>query len=218
MAARSSTRIFADRTLAGRELGAALAQRHYAAPVLVLGLPRGGVPVAHEVALALRAPLDVMIVRKVGMPGQSELAIGAIASGDIVVRDPHTLRYLPAGADFDALAARERVELERREQAFRGGRPPLQLRGRTALLVDDGVATGSTMLAAVRAARQGGAAAVVAAAPVASHEAAELLTPECDAVEFLMVPQSLYAIGQWYADFTQTPDSEVTRLLALPTC
>jgi putative phosphoribosyl transferase len=211
------TRIFPDRTVAGRELGATLAKRRYAAPPLVLGLPRGGVPVAYEVALALHAPLDVMIVRKVGMPGQPELAIGAIASGNILVRDPDTLRYLPEGTDFDVLVARERVELERRERAFRGGRPALQLHQRTAILVDDGVATGSTMLAAVQAARQGGAAEFIAAAPVSSHEAVALLEPECDAVEFLMVPPALYAIGQWYRDFTQTPDSEVTRLLALET-
>ena len=217
MQAPGHTRIFPDRTVAGRELGAALAKRRYAAPPLVLGLPRGGVPVAYEVALALRAPLDVMIVRKVGMPGQPELAIGAIASGNILVRDPDTLRYLPEGADFDVLVARERVELERRERAFRGGRPALQLHQRTAILIDDGVATGSTMLAAVRAARQGGAAEIIAAAPVSSHEALALLAPECDAVEFLMVPPALYAIGQWYQDFTQTPDSEVTRVLALKT-
>ena len=211
------TRIFPDRAAAGRELGTALARHRYAAPPLVLGLPRGGVPVAWEVARALRAPLDVMIVRKVGMPGQPELAIGAIASGGIVVRDPDTLRYLQPDDDFEALAARERIELERRERAFRGGRPPLALADHAVILVDDGLATGSTMLAAVRAARQGGATTVIAAAPVASHEAAALLTPECDAVEFLMVPPSLYAIGQWYEDFTQTPDGEVTRLLALRT-
>lgn len=214
---RGYTRGFPDRTAAGRELGAALARRSYAAPPLVLGLPRGGVPVAWEVARALRAPLDVMIVRKVGMPGQPELAIGAIASGNIVVRDPDTLRFLPEDADFDALAARERIELERREHAFRGGRPPLALQGRSVILVDDGLATGSTMLAAVRAARQAGATTVIAAAPVASHEAVALLTPECDVVEFLLVPPSLDAIGLWYEDFTQTPDSEVQRLLALPT-
>jgi putative phosphoribosyl transferase len=173
------------------------------------------VPVAFEVARALRAPLDVMVVRKVGMPGQPELAIGAIASGGIVVRDPDTLRYLPEGADFEPLAARERIELERREHAFRGGRAPLALQGRSVILVDDGLATGSTMLAAVRAGRQAGATAVIAAAPVASHEAVALLTPECDAVEFLLVPPALYAIGQWYEDFTQTPDGEVKRLLAL---
>ncbi|MFO1402369.1 MAG: phosphoribosyltransferase family protein [Steroidobacteraceae bacterium] len=214
MHGRGYTRGFHDRSAAGRELGAALARRKYAAPPLVLGLPRGGVPVAYEVAHALHAPLDVMIVRKVGMPGQPELAIGAIASGNIVVRDPDTLRYLPEGADFDALAARERIELERRERAFRGGRPPLALHGRSVILVDDGLATGSTMLAAVRAARQAGAGEVIAAAPVSSHEAVALLTPECDAVEFLLVPPSLAAIGQWYQDFEQTPDEEVTRLLA----
>jgi predicted phosphoribosyltransferase len=217
MQAAGHTRIFPDRTVAGRELGATLAQRRYAAPPLVLGLPRGGVPVAYEVALALHAPLDVMIVRKVGMPGQPELAIGAIASGNILVRDPDTLRDLPEGADFDVLAAGERVELERRERAFRGGRPALQLHQRTAILVDDGVATGSTMRAAVRAARQGGAAGIIAAAPVCSREAAALLESECDAVEFLLVPPALYAIAQWYEDFAQTPDSEVKRVLALKT-
>jgi len=210
------TRIFPDRTVAGRELGAALAQRKFAAPPIVLGLPRGGVPVAFEVAAALHAPLDVMVVRKVGMPGQPELAVGAIASGNIVVRDPDTLRYMPdGGAGFDALAARERVELERRERAFRGDRPPLDLKGRTVILVDDGIATGSTMLAAVRAARQAGAAHIIAAAPVSSHEAAALLGAEADEVQFLLVPPALYAIGQWYEVFDQTPDAEVCRLLAL---
>jgi len=158
----------------------------------------------------------VMVVRKVGMPGQPELAVGAIASGNIVVRDPDTLRYMPdGGAGFDALAARERVELERRERAFRGDRPPLDLKGRTVILVDDGIATGSTMLAAVRAARQAGAAQIIAAAPVSSHEAAALLGAEADEVQFLLVPPALYAIGQWYEVFDQTPDAEVCRLLAL---
>jgi predicted phosphoribosyltransferase len=213
---KGHTRIFPNRTVAGRELGAALAKRKFAAPPIVLGLPRGGVPVAFEVAAALHAPLDVMVVRKVGMPGQPELAVGAIASGNIVVRDPQTLRYMPdGGAGFDALAARERVELERRERAFRGGRPPLDLKGRTVILVDDGIATGSTMLAAVRAARQAGAATILVAAPVSSHEAAELLRAEADEVEFLMIPPALYAIGQWYELFDQTPDAEVCRLLDL---
>jgi predicted phosphoribosyltransferase len=216
VARQGHTRIFPDRTAAGRELGAALALRQFTAPPLVLGLPRGGVPVAFEVAAALHAPLDVMVVRKVGMPGQPELAIGAIASGNIVVRDPDTLRYMPdGGAGFDALAARERGELERRERAFRGARPPPDLRARTVILVDDGLATGSTMLAAVRAARQAGAARVVVAAPVSSHEAAALLGAECDEVVFLMVPPALYAIGQWYEIFDQTPDAEVCRLLEL---
>jgi putative phosphoribosyl transferase len=213
---RARTRIFPNRAQAGRELGAALARREFATPPLVLGLPRGGVPVAYEVAAALTAPLDVMIVRKVGMPGQPELAIGAIASGNITVRDPDTLRYLPdGGAGFDALAARERIELQRRERAFRGGRAPLDLKGRTVILVDDGIATGSTMLAAVRAAHQGGAANVIVAAPVSSHEALALLGAEADDVVVLMVPPALYAIGQWYEDFEQTPDSEVCRLLSV---
>ena len=151
------------------------------------------------------------------------MSIEGGARAGMIAPDETTFAYLagrplaPEGADFDVLVARERVELERRERAFRGGRPALQLHQRTAILIDDGVATGSTMLAAVRAARQGGAAEIIAAAPVSSHEALALLEPECDAVEFLMVPPALYAIGQWYQDFTQTPDSEVTRLLALKT-
>jgi len=210
------TRIFPDRTVAGRELGAALAARHLTGSLLVLGLPRGGVPVAFEVATALGAPLDVMVVRKIGMPGQPELAVGAIASGGIVVRDPDTLRYMPGDAgSFDRLVARERVELERRERAYRAGRPPLELEGRIVILVDDGIATGSTMLAAVRAARQARAARVIAAAPVSSHEAAALLAKEADEAVFLMVPPALYAIGQWYELFNQLEDDEVRRLLAL---
>src|SRR5512139_3967040 len=149
---------YVDRQEAGVELGRAVAKRSLRAPVLVLGLPRGGVPVAYEVAKALHAPLDVMIVRKVGMPGQPELAIGAVASGNVVVHEPHLSHYLAErGIDFDALAGQQRAEVERREQLYRAELPPLDLQGKTAVLVDDGLATGSTMLAAVRAAHKAGA-------------------------------------------------------------
>ena len=208
--------IFADRAAAGKALARAMQQRTLAAPVLVLALPRGGVPVAHEVALALEAPLDVMLVRKVGLPGQPELAIGAVASGDIVVRDHTIERLFPNIAQtFDRVAAAERRELLRREAVFRAGLAPLALAGQTVILVDDGLATGSTMLAAVRAARAGGASRVVAAAPVASPQAAQLLAAEADELVILQIPPTLFAIGEWYERFEQLKDAEVCRLLDL---
>jgi predicted phosphoribosyltransferase len=180
-------------------------------PTIVLGLPRGGVPVALEVARALDAPLDVMLVRKIGMPGQPELAIGAVAAGGILVREPH----LAAGLEpaFERIAARERQELERREQTYRPLLPPLDIVGKTVILVDDGLATGSTMLAAARAARQAGAAVVVVAAPVASHEAVARLKAEADAVIVVQTPPLLASIGEWYEHFEQLEDSAVRRLL-----
>jgi putative phosphoribosyl transferase len=208
-----SYRIFPDRTTAGVALGRELQQRSLKPPLLVLGLPRGGVPVAYEVAKLLKAPLDVMLVRKVGMPGQPELALGAIASGNIRVHEPRFEKQIPRET-FDRLAEHEQRELERREQVYRADRPPLELRGRTVILVDDGLATGSTMLAAVRAARKAHAAAVVVAAPVASREAADLLSAESDSVVILQAPEALYAIGDWYQHFEQLEDTEVTRLLA----
>ncbi|HEV2228208.1 MAG TPA: phosphoribosyltransferase family protein [Steroidobacteraceae bacterium] len=209
-----SLRLFADRRAAGRELARAVGRLRLSAPVVVLGLPRGGVPVAFEVARALHAPLDVMVVRKVGMPGQPELALGAIAAGAVTVRQPLPFPgYGPDAEEFAALAARERGELERREQLYRAGRAPLELTGKTVVLVDDGLATGATMLAAVRAARKAGAAAVVAAAPVASGEAAALIGAECDSVAIVEIPPALRAVGEWYEDFGQTEDREVCELL-----
>jgi putative phosphoribosyl transferase len=166
---------YVDRTEAGRELAHAVAKRKLARPVTVLALPRGGVPVAYEIARVLRAPLDVMVVRKIGLPGQPELAIGAIAVGDIIVREPDT-QYRYAGLDlpFAALARQERAELERRERKYREGLPALDVRGHTVVLVDDGLATGATMIAAVRATRKAGATSIVVAAPVASDEASAL--------------------------------------------
>jgi putative phosphoribosyl transferase len=189
-------------------------QRPLQSPVLVLALPRGGVPVACEVARALDAPLDVMLVRKVGMPGQPELAIGAVASGDIVVHERTIEQEVPGIAEvFDRIAAVERRELQRRERVYRAGLAPLVLEGKTIVLVDDGLATGSTMLAAVRAARAGGAAQVVVAAPVASPQAAQLLAAEADELVILQIPALLFAIGEWYERFEQLEDDEVCRLL-----
>ena len=209
-------RVFADRAAAGAALAREMQQRRLAPPVLVLALPRGGVPVAFEVAAALYAPLDVMLVRKVGMPGQPELAIGAVASGDIVVHDRTIEREIPGIAEaFDRIAAEERRELLRREQVYRAGLAPLVLTGKTVVLVDDGLATGSTMLAAVRAARAGGAATIVAASPVASPQAAQLLAAEADQLVILQIPAMLFAIGEWYERFEQLEDDEVCRLLEL---
>jgi putative phosphoribosyl transferase len=206
--------VFANRTAAGQELARAVKKHELAPPVLVLALPRGGVPVAFEVAQALQAPLDVMVVRKIGMPGQPELAIGAIASGKITVREPRfTFGLTDLDSVFDRLAQREQLELERRERAYRANRPPLSLRGKTVVLVDDGLATGATMVAAIRAAREAGAARVVVAAPVASEEAAERVKNEADDAILLQVPAFLYAIGEWYERFEQLEDDEVRSLL-----
>ena len=208
------SRVFADRSAAGAALARKLLQQNLHPPLLVLGLARGGVPVACEVARRLHAPLDVLVVRKVGMPGEPEVAIGAVASGNITVRDPE----IAARADgfermFERLAQEQRHELERRERLYREGLPPLDLHGRTVIIVDDGLATGSTMLAAIRAARQGGAATIVAASPVASAEATRLVGAEADRVIVLEVPQALFAIGSWYEDFEQLEDSAVCKLL-----
>jgi len=204
---------FADRSAAGTQLAQALGSLKLAWPVVVLGLPRGGVPVAFEIARRLEAALDVLIVRKIGMPGEREFAIGAIASGGIVVRDPSSLRFGPDARAFGELVRIEQLELARREHLYRAGRPPLDLKGTTAILVDDGLATGSTMIAAIRAARQAGAAAVIAAAPVASAAAAELVASEADETAILAIPPSLRSVGEWYEDFTQTEDAEVRELL-----
>ena len=204
---------YANRRAAGAELGRAVARAAPQAPRIVLGLPRGGVPVAYEVAQALHAPLDVMIVRKVGMPTQPELAIGAVASGGITVRDPPAAVLGITDEAFERLATHERAEVERREQDFRAGLPPLNLAGQCAILVDDGIATGATMLAALRAARKAGAASVVVAVPVASSEAAASLKAEADSTVILMIPRFLLAIGQFYDDFSQSTDEEVKTLL-----
>lgn len=207
--------MFADRAAAGRALAAALKSFRGATDTVVLGLPRGGVPVAHEVALALELPLDVLVVRKLGLPWQPELAMGAIASGGALVTNDEVLRYLRGNREaFEGVRVREQAELERRERDFRGDRPPLVMHRRTGILVDDGLATGATMEAAVRALQALGARRTVVAVPVASSEARERIAAVADEVVCLATPMYFSAVGQWYGDFGQTQDAEVRDLLA----
>lgn len=206
--------IFRDREDAGRRLSARLGAYAGRGDVTVLALPRGGVPVAFEVARALGAPLDVLVVRKLGVPGHEELAMGAIASGGVRVLNEEVVRRLriPPWV-VEAQAARERVELERRERAYRGGRPPLDVRGRTVILVDDGIATGSTLRAAVRALRLLGPARTVVAAPAGAADSCRMLAEEADEVICLQQPEPFGAVGEYYGDFPQTGDAEVRTLL-----
>ncbi len=204
---------FRNRRDAGRMLAAKLDAYAGRDDVIVLGLPRGGVPVAYEVALHLGAPLDVLPVRKLGVPGRPELAFGAVALGGIRVLNPEVLAT--AGLDPAVLAQiteREQAELQRRERAYRGETPAVAVAGRTALLVDDGLATGATMRAAVRAARAAGAIPVVAV-PVAPRDVCGLLARCAEAVVCLLTPAQFGAVGQWYGDFNPTSDEEVRRLL-----
>lgn len=205
---------FTDRSAAGQELAQRLAHYQDQPDVLVLGLPRGGVPVAFEVSQFLQAPLDVMVVRKLGAPGQPEFAIGAIASGGVTLINERIPAWFKDSGDIERTATAERSELERRERAFRGRHSPLIAKDRTVILVDDGAATGATMRAAVRAARKLNAKKVIVALPVASKEAYQLLRNEADEVVCLGAPIGFYAVGQWYEEFTQTTDEEVTNLLA----
>jgi putative phosphoribosyl transferase len=212
-----SSDAFPDRITAGTALGREVRKLQLRRPIIVLGLPRGGVPVAHEVARALDAPLDALVVRKIGMPGQRELAIGAIAAGDIIVRERGAESHTDAlDVPFEQLAQTERRELARRERKYRRGAPPLHLTGKTVVLVDDGLATGCTMLAAVRAARKAGAQNIVVAAPVASDDAIAVVGGEVDEMVFLRTPAYLLAIGYWYQNFDQVGDAEVCALLARP--
>jgi putative phosphoribosyl transferase len=208
-------RIYADRADAGRALATALESHRGAKGTIVLGLPRGGVPVAYEVAAGLDLPLDVLVVRKLGLPWQPELAMGAIASGGALVRNEEVMRYLGDRADaFEAVREQEQRELERRERDYRGDRAPLDVSGRTGILVDDGLATGATMEAAVRALQALGARRVVVAVPVASPEARDRIAAVADEVVCLAAPMFFSAVGQWYRDFGQTSDGEVRDLLA----
>ncbi len=205
---------FKDRRDAGRALAQALDAWRAQPDVRVLALPRGGVPVAFEVAQALGAPLDVLIVRKLGFPGQEEFAMGAIASGGVRVMGDADAGWPVSERELEAVVAREQAELARREQRYRGDRPPLDLAGRVLVLVDDGLATGSTMRAAVQAARAGHPRRIIVAVPVASPEAVQSVGAMADEVVCLHTPQHFRAVGLWYEDFAQTSDEEVDRLLA----
>ena len=205
---------FRDRRDAGRRLAASLAKYANRPDVVVLALPRGGVPVGYEVATALGVPLEVFVVRKLGLPGHDEFAMGAIASGGVTVLDQDLLRIARVSeADLRRVIAAEEKELARRERQYRGDRPFPDLRGKTVILVDDGLATGSTMRAAVEALRQEGPARIVVAVPVSSPEICDAFRDLADEVVCAETPEPFRAVGLWYGDFSQTTDEEVHELL-----
>ena len=206
---------FANRSAAGRALGGELTTYANWPQAIVLGLPRGGVPVAFEVAKALQLPLDICLARKLGAPGQEELAMGAIASGDVRILNRSILEWLEIpDAILEKVVRREQKELRRRERAYRGDRLQPNLQGRTVILVDDGIATGATARAAIAAVRQRGAARIILAAPVVAQSVCTHLQREVEALIGLLAPEPLNAVGYWYEDFAQTSDAEVRRLLA----
>ncbi len=208
---------FRDRVDAGKQLARKL--EHYAGrnDVVVLGLPRGGVPVAYEVARELKAPLDVFLVRKLGLPGHEELAMGAIASGGIRVLNDEVVReFAVPPEDIERVTARETAELQRRETLYRLGRPSPHIGGRTVILVDDGLATGSTMRAAVTAVRLQGPRRIVVAIPVAARSTCREFERTVDEVVCVETPPLFYAVGAWYDDFSQTTDDEIRDLLGRP--
>ncbi len=205
---------FRDRRDAGRRLAALLEQSRREHPVVV-GIPRGGVPVAAEVARSLGAPLDVAVVRKLGAPGNPEYAIGALAEGGVRVLSEDAVRALGlTDSQRDTLIARVEGELEERLRRYRGSRAPIELTGRTVILVDDGLATGRSARAAMRSLRKRGAARVILAVPVAARQSAHSLSEEADEVVCAELPTDLWAVGYWYRDFSPTTDAEVTALLA----
>lgn len=205
---------FRDRREAGRLLARRLESQAGEAGLIVLGLPRGGVPVGFEVAKHLDAPLDVFVVRKLGVPGQEELAMGAIATGGVRVLNDDVLGRIPhARAALERVTETERRELERREHSYREGRPPPDLAGHTVILTDDGLATGATMRAAVRAVRQLHAGRCIVAVPVGAYDTCRELEREADDVVCLATPEPFYGVGQFYRDFSPTTDDEVCRLL-----
>jgi putative phosphoribosyl transferase len=205
---------FSNRSEAGRTLASLLAAYNERDEAIVMGLPRGGVPVAFEVAKALHLPLDVMVVRKLRAPGQPELAIGAIASGGTSILNEQVTQLVDDTSQLRAELQHQSIELHLREALYRNGRLPLNIKRRTVILVDDGSATGASMRAAISAARRLGAARVVAAVPVASSEALRLMRAEADEVACVLEPEMLFSVGEWYRDFEQTDDTEVVALLA----
>jgi putative phosphoribosyl transferase len=210
---------FRDRAQAGRRLAEVIRTLPLDDSAIVLGLPRGGVPVAAEVARLLKLPLDVLCVRKIGVPFQPELAMGAVASGGAVVRNEDVIdQYATSPAEFDTVLEAERAELERRERRYRGDASPLQIARRAVILVDDGLATGATMEAGVRALRAANAERVVVAVPVGAPEACERLSAVADEVVCLQRPMFFSSVGRWYQDFGQTSDEEVAELLHRARC
>lgn len=206
--------LFRDRFDAGARLAERLQHYAHRPDVVVLALPRGGVPVAYEVARRLRAPLDVFVVRKLGVPGHEELAMGAIASGGVRVLNDDVVRSRGlTEREIQDIEVLERAELERRERAYRGNRSPLDVRGRVVILVDDGLATGASMRAAVAALRKLEPARIVVAVPVAEPSTCDMLGGEADEVICAVTPQPFFAVGLWYRDFAQTTDDEVRALL-----
>jgi putative phosphoribosyl transferase len=208
--------VFSDRRHAGQVLALSLTGYAKRSDVLVLALPRGGVPVAFEVAQALYAPLDVFIVRKLGVPGHEEYAMGAIASGGVRVLNTNVIHMMGISeAALEAVTAAEQIELARREALYRGNRPPPVVTSRSVILVDDGLATGATMLAAVKALKSQHPARIVVAVPTASPEVCEQMGHEADEVVCATTPEPFRAVGRWYEDFEQTSDEEVRELLEL---
>lgn len=206
---------FPNRRNAGRELAQKLLKYRSRSDVTVLALPRGGVPVAYEVTLALKVPLDIWIVRKLGLPGQEELAIGAVSSGGIRILNHDIIQAVGLRkSTIDKVTEQELEELKRREQQYRGNRPPIDVRDRTVILIDDGLATGASMLAAVRGLRTQTPASIVVAVPAAAPQAIEILRAEVDEAVFVIAPYEFKGVGNWYEDFSQTTDEEVQWLLA----
>jgi putative phosphoribosyl transferase len=208
-------KIFKDRADAGRFLASKLDQFANLADVIVVGLPRGGVPVAYEVAHQLKAPLDLLVVRKLGVPGHEELAMGAIASGGVCLLNQDVLSHLGIPQDIiDLVIESEQRELERREREYRQNRPPLKLRGQTVIVVDDGLATGSSMHAAVTAIRQKQPKKIIVAVPVGARDTCQSFQNEVDTIAICAItPESFQSVGAWYANFTPTTDDEVRKCL-----
>jgi putative phosphoribosyl transferase len=212
---RGITALFQDRQDAGRQLAQKLMQYAGQQDVVVLALPRGGLPVAYEVAKALRAPMDIFLVRKLGVPGHEELAMGAISSGGVRVLNSAVVEGLDIPERvIDAVARDEQKELDRREQLYRGDKPPVDIRGRTAILVDDGLATGASMQAAVAGLKAQEPKSIVVAVPTAATETCEAFEQQVSQVICVFTPQPFYGVGLWYKDFSQTTDEEVQSLLA----
>lgn len=212
-------RTFRDRKEAGQLLALELAHLGTRDDVVILALPRGGVPVAFEVSSALHVPLDVMVVRKLGVPGHEEFAMGAIATGGVRLLNKSVVSRLGIPPQtITAVEARELAELARREHTYRGDRPPLDVEGKTTVIVDDGIATGSTMMAAIEAVRRRGARMIIVAAPVAPPDVLRALLHYAEEVHCILAPDEFGGVGRWYNDFSQTEDDEVRRLLLINQC